>query len=190
MDTLFCGSGDGTRGGRGGQTAGTLHIRDPYRSLYVTALTLHFSQTAQINPLRGFDRLASVGFSREDIDNFRQQFHSQSSANYLDLDFATEEECMSLYLPLSNIALTVSSPSILLDDEHARALEEQWIDNMDGGSSSVLASSSSSSSSVLQGVLLGFFFPLIPFFFLRSRKPAVFWENNAEAEVPSNVIFP
>ncbi|KAF5321492.1 hypothetical protein D9619_001507 [Psilocybe cf. subviscida] len=125
-------------------------------------------QTAQINPLRGFDRLASVGFSREDIDNFRQQFHSQSSANYLDLDFATEEEY----------------------DEHARALEEQWIDNMDGGSSSVLASSSSSSSSVLQGVLLGFFFPLIPFFFLRSRKPTVFWENNAEAEVPSNVIFP
>lgn len=69
---------------------------------------LHLSQTAQINPLRGFDRLASVGFSREDIDNFRQQFHSQSSENYLDLDFATEEECMSLYLPQSIHALTRS----------------------------------------------------------------------------------
>jgi len=50
-------------------------------------------QTAQIKPQRGFDRLASMGFSESDIANFRRQFHSRSLMNYLDLDFETEEEC-------------------------------------------------------------------------------------------------
>lgn len=53
-------------------------------------------QTTQIQPVRGFDRLASVGFSQEDIDNIRRQFHDQSSANLLDHDFDTEEECKFL----------------------------------------------------------------------------------------------
>lgn len=48
---------------------------------------------AQLQPARGFDRLASVGFSEADIANFRLQFHSQSASNYLDTDFETEEEC-------------------------------------------------------------------------------------------------
>ncbi|KAG6884996.1 hypothetical protein C0993_006647 [Termitomyces sp. T159_Od127] len=50
-------------------------------------------KTAQLQPARGFDRLASVGFSEADIANFRRQFHSQPSSNYLDIDFETEEEC-------------------------------------------------------------------------------------------------
>jgi len=61
------------------------------------------TQTAQLQPLRGFDRLSAAGFSEADIANFRRQFHSQSASNYLDTDFDTEEEY----------------------DEHARALEEQ-----------------------------------------------------------------
>ncbi|KAF8160865.1 DUF2407 C-terminal domain-containing protein [Crassisporium funariophilum] len=125
-------------------------------------------QAAQIQPVRGFDRLASVGFSQEDIENFRRQFHSQSSSNYLDVDFETEEEY----------------------DEHARALEEQWIDSIDNaGSASLSQSASSSSASVLQGVLLGFFFPFMPFFFMRNQKPAAFWEDGNEQEPTSNVIF-
>ena len=56
-------------------------------------------QTAQIKPQRGFDRLASMGFSESDIANFRRQFHSRSLMNYLDLDFETEEECVSLHCP-------------------------------------------------------------------------------------------
>ncbi len=47
-----------------------------------------------MQPARGFDRLASVGFSEADIANFRRQFHSQSSNNFLDEQhFETEEEC-------------------------------------------------------------------------------------------------
>ncbi|KAF4621039.1 hypothetical protein D9613_000362 [Agrocybe pediades] len=125
------------------------------------------AQTSQIQPLRGFDRLASVGFSPEDIENFRRQFHSQSSTNYLDLDFATEEEY----------------------DEHARALEEQWIDSMDNVGTATLSQSDSSNAAVLQGVLVGFFFPFLPLFFLRNRKPAVFWQDGSEAEQTSSVIF-
>ncbi|KAF8813740.1 hypothetical protein BYT27DRAFT_7157544 [Phlegmacium glaucopus] len=126
------------------------------------------TQTSQIQPVRGFDRLASVGFSQEDIDNFRRQFHSQSSSNYLDVDFETEEEY----------------------DEHARVLEEQWIDSIDNaGSASLSQTAASSSASVLQGVIVGFFFPFLPFFFMRNRKPAAFWEDGNEQESTSNVIF-
>lgn len=125
-------------------------------------------EPTQLQPLRGFDRLTSVGFSEDDIANFRRQFHSQSSANYLDDHFETEEEY----------------------DEHARALEEQWIDSIDNpGSATLSQSSSSSNSAILQGVLMGFFFPLIPFFFMRSQKPAVFWEDGTEVDPVPNVIF-
>lgn len=125
------------------------------------------TQTAQLQPARGFDRLASVGFSEADIANFRRQFHSQSSSNYLDVDFETEEEY----------------------DEHARALEEQWIDSIDNAGTASLSQSSPSNITVLQGILLGFFFPLIPFFFMRNPKPAVFWDDGSEYEPPGNVIF-
>ncbi|PPQ89697.1 hypothetical protein CVT25_014098 [Psilocybe cyanescens] len=118
--------------------------------------------TAQIQPVRGFDRLASVGFSAEDIENIREQFHSQSSSNYLDTDFATEEEY----------------------DEHARVLEEQW---MDGGAT--MGQSGPGNASVLQGILVGFFFPFIPFFLWQTQKPPVFWEDDSEQEPTSNVIF-
>ncbi|RDB24794.1 DSC E3 ubiquitin ligase complex subunit 3 [Hypsizygus marmoreus] len=125
------------------------------------------TQTAQLQPARGFDRLSSVGFSEADIANFRRQFHSQSSSNYLDIDFETEEEY----------------------DEHARALEEQWIDSIDNAGTASLSQSSPSNTTVLQGILLGFFFPLIPFFFMRNSKPAVFWDDGSEYEPPGNVIF-
>ncbi|KAG5651086.1 hypothetical protein H0H81_009958 [Sphagnurus paluster] len=125
------------------------------------------TQTAQLQPARGFDRLSSVGFSEVDIANFRRQFHSQSSSNYLDVDFETEEEY----------------------EEHARALEEQWIDSIDNAGSASLSQSSPSNITILQGILLGFFFPLIPFFFMRNPKPAVFWDDGSEYEAPGNVIF-
>ncbi|KAJ7928515.1 DUF2407 C-terminal domain-containing protein [Mycena leptocephala] len=123
---------------------------------------------AQLQPARGFDRLASVGFSEADIANFRQQFHSQSASNYLDTDFETEEEY----------------------DEHARSLEEEWIDSLDSAGSASLSQNSSNNPAFLQGVLLGFFFPLIPFFFFRNtHPPPVFWEDGSSSEPTGNVIF-
>jgi hypothetical protein len=69
-------------------------------------------------------------------------------------------------------------------------LEEQWIDSIDNaGSASLSQSAASSSASVLQGVIVGFFFPFLPFFFMRNRKPAAFWEDGNEEEPTSNVIF-
>ncbi|KAF8918110.1 DUF2407 ubiquitin-like domain-containing protein [Mucidula mucida] len=125
-------------------------------------------QATQMQPARGFDRLASVGFSEADIANFRRQFHSQSSNNFLDEQhFETEEEY----------------------DEHARALEEQWIDSMDNAGTASLSQSTSANSSIIQGLVIGFFFPILPFFFIRKPIPPVFWEDGTEYEPPDSVIF-
>ncbi|KAF4577294.1 hypothetical protein EYR40_009346 [Pleurotus pulmonarius] len=126
-------------------------------------------QSGQLQPARGFDRLVALGFSEDDVNNFRQQFHSHSNANYLDsTDFETEEEY----------------------SEHARALEEQWIDSLASPSGASLASSPSASatSSILQGLVVGFFFPLIPFFFMRKTRSAAVWENGRDLQEGS-VIF-
>lgn len=120
-----------------------------------------------------------------DIANFRQQFHSQSASNYLDTDFETEEECAC------NGWIPCFTRSSALDDEHARSLEEEWIDSLDSaGTASLSQNSSSNNPAFLQGVLLGFFFPLLPFFFFRnSHPPPVFWEDGSPYEPTGNVIF-
>lgn len=77
----------------------------------------------------------------------------------------------------------------LIDDEHFRALEEQWIDSMDNSGSVILSHSASTNSAMLQGTMIGFFFPILPFFFMKNPKPAVFWEDGSESDITSNVIF-
>ncbi|RPD62575.1 hypothetical protein L226DRAFT_458376 [Lentinus tigrinus ALCF2SS1-7] len=124
-------------------------------------------QTAQLKPLRGFDRLAAAGFSEQDIANIRLQFHAHSAGDYLDEEFDDQEDF----------------------DEHARALEEQWIDSLDGGSSASLANSPPAVSSLHNGILLGFFFPLMPIFFFRATKPALFWDDGSEHEAMTPSIF-
>ncbi|KAI5123149.1 hypothetical protein M0805_000852 [Coniferiporia weirii] len=124
-------------------------------------------QKSQIKPLRGFDRLAAAGFTEDDIANFRRTFHSQTSGDYLDTEPLGDDEDY---------------------DEHARALEEQWIDSLDDGSTSSITQSSASRT-ILQGLIVGFFFPLIPFFFLRDPYPAVFWEDGRTQERTSSVVF-
>ncbi|KAI9508420.1 DUF2407 C-terminal domain-containing protein [Russula earlei] len=125
-------------------------------------------QEAQIKPLRGFDRLAAAGFSEDDILNFRRQFHSRSAADYLSTaEFPTDEEY----------------------EEHARALEEQWIDALGSGGAGGSPESDSRARAVLNGIIVGFFFPLIPFFFLRTPKPAAFWESGHALETPESTVF-
>lgn len=77
----------------------------------------------------------------------------------------------------------------LIDDEHFRALEEQWIDSMDSTGSVILSQSASTNSAMLQGTMIGFFFPILPFFFMKNPKPAVFWEDDSENDTTSNVVF-
>ena len=45
-------------------------------------------------------------------------------------------------------------------------------------------------STLLHGILLGFFFPLLPFFFMRAPRPAAFFSDAYQAvEGPPNVVF-
>ncbi|TFK52381.1 hypothetical protein OE88DRAFT_1734384 [Heliocybe sulcata] len=125
------------------------------------------SQTGQIRPLRGFDRLAAAGFSEEDIASIRRQFHNSSAHDYLDSDLGEESDY----------------------DERARILEEQWIDALDHPDNSLSDSNPAGSTVVLRGIVMGFFFPLLPFFFFREAKPALFWENGQEHESLGSVIF-
>lgn len=76
------------------------------------------------------------------------------------------------------------------DDEHARALEEQWIDNLDGAAPAGLTQAGPTATATLQGVLLGFFFPLLPFFFMRVHRPAIFWADDSGQPPTSLSVFP
>ena len=96
----------------------------------------------------------------------------------MDQDFANEEDCKSLGHISSGNSLGMA------DDEHARALEEQWMDSMNSvGPGSLAQGSSQTSGVILNGIMLGFFFPVIPFFFFREHKRAVFWEDGLEHDV-------
>ena len=76
-------------------------------------------------------------------------------------------------------------------DEHARALEEQWIDSMDNvGTASLSNSSTQTSRTFVSGVLLGFFLPLLPIFFFFDTRPAVFWEDGTEHDILHPSVFP
>jgi len=60
---------------------------------------------------------------------------------------------------------------------------------MDNSGSVILSQSASTNSAMLQGTMIGFFFPILPFFFMKNPKPAVFWEDGSESDITSNVIF-
>lgn len=76
-------------------------------------------------------------------------------------------------------------------DEHARALEEQWIESIDNaGAASLSNTSTQSSRTFVSGVLLGFFFPLMPVFFFFDTRPAVFWEDGTEHDIINPSVFP
>jgi hypothetical protein len=70
-------------------------------------------------------------------------------------------------------------------------LEEQWIDSLDNAATASLSqvASGSSTSTLIQGIVTGIFFNLLPFFFFREPKPPVFWENGSELEVYGSVVF-
>lgn len=68
-------------------------------------------------------------------------------------------------------------------------LEEQWIESFDNGGGGALLHSSSTNYNVLKGIIIGFFFPLIPFYFFHQDKPAVFWEDGNEHQVMGSTMF-
>ncbi len=60
---------------------------------------------------------------------------------------------------------------------------------MDNAGTASLSQSTSANSSIIQGLVIGFFFPILPFFFIRKPIPPVFWEDGTEYEPPDSVIF-
>jgi hypothetical protein len=47
----------------------------------------------------------------------------------------------------------------------------------------------SARTTILNGVVIGFFFPILPFYFFHEKKPAVFWQDGAEHEVIDTPVF-
>lgn len=60
---------------------------------------------------------------------------------------------------------------------------------MDNAGSASLSQSSAGNTSLIQGLVIGFFFPVLPFFFIRKPSPPVFWEDGSDYEPPESVIF-
>lgn len=55
------------------------------------------------------------------------------------------------------------------EDEHARALEDQWMEGMTGQNEAVDTSSAGFYTTLLTGTMIGFFFLFLPFFFFRTQ---------------------
>ncbi len=60
---------------------------------------------------------------------------------------------------------------------------------MDNAGTASLSQSGGHNPSMMQGLVAGFFFPIIPLFFIRKTHPPVFWEDGTEYEPPDSVIF-
>ncbi|KAL8278484.1 hypothetical protein RQP46_009174 [Phenoliferia psychrophenolica] len=101
-------------------------------------------QTTQITPLQGFDRLRDAGFSDQDIATMREEFRANAAA---------------------------STPADGDEDEHARALEDQWMEGLTGQNDGAgeTAQPSQGFTTTLQGLCIGFFVPFLPLFFFHTN---------------------
>lgn len=59
---------------------------------------------------------------------------------------------------------------VVIDDEneHQRALEDQWIEGMGNSEMNVNGDTSGEYTTLLKGLILGFIFPIMPLFFFRT----------------------
>lgn len=86
--------------------------------------------------------------------------------------------------------LPYTHPNGVPVDDYARTLEEQWIDSLDNGGGGPLSQSSSlSTATIMNGVIVGFLFPLMPFFFSGTQKTASFWEDGTAHENQGGIVF-
>jgi hypothetical protein len=85
LGSLLCWTHPG--GGRGGRISrGISRPSCSYCHIHSHHPT---QQSAQIQPLRGFDRLAAAGFSPEDIASMRRTFHREADNDFIDTDDGT-----------------------------------------------------------------------------------------------------
>ncbi|TXT16003.1 hypothetical protein VHUM_00506 [Vanrija humicola] len=106
---------------------------------------------------RGFDALLDAGLSPEEVAQMRRQFYESRGEEVPDgLDAGD------------------------VNDEHARALEEQWIEG-DLTPATATTSTEGMYTSILHGLLIGFLLPLTPWFFFRDPPLPNFFDAEAEA---------
>ncbi|KAL1413144.1 hypothetical protein Q8F55_000893 [Vanrija albida] len=106
---------------------------------------------------RGFDALLDAGLSPEEVAQMRRQFYESRGEEVPDgLDAGD------------------------VNDEHARALEEQWIEG-DLTPATATTSTEGMYTSILHGLLIGFLIPLTPWFFFRDPPLPNFFDAEAEA---------
>ncbi|KAE8225804.1 hypothetical protein CF319_g1510 [Tilletia indica] len=118
-----------------------------------------------IDAPRGFDRLAATaGLSATEIEEMRTQFRQAAARGWG--DGAGQGGAGTSGLGRSGDVLREAE-----EEEHARALEEQWIDSMGEG---IEGDANRTGSGLLQarfeGLFVGFFFPFLPLFFWRDKS--------------------
>ncbi|CAD6909548.1 unnamed protein product [Tilletia controversa] len=114
---------------------------------------------------RGFDRLAATaGLSATEIEEMRSQFRQAAARGWG--DGVGQGAAGPSGLGRSGDVLREAE-----EEEHARALEEQWIDSMGEG---IEGDANRTGSGLLQarfeGLFVGFFFPFLPLFFWRDKS--------------------
>ncbi|WWC62769.1 uncharacterized protein I303_105366 [Kwoniella dejecticola CBS 10117] len=106
---------------------------------------------------RGFDVLLDAGLSADDVAAMRRQFYESRG---------------------EEVPEGMEGGDV--NDEHARALEEQWIEG-DMTAETATTTSEGLYTSILHGLLTGFLFPIIPWFFFREPPLPNFFDSDAEA---------
>ncbi|KAL7420772.1 hypothetical protein Q5752_004724 [Cryptotrichosporon argae] len=107
---------------------------------------------------RGFDVLLDAGLSAGDVAAMRRQFYESRGEEVPDGLEAGD-----------------------VNDEHARALEEQWIEG-DATADTATTSTEGMYTSILHGLLVGFLLPLTPWFFFREPPLPNFFDAEADAD--------
>ena len=114
--------------------------------IYVTWSDYFVRQEPIQPPAQGFDRLLESGFSQDDVNNMRRQFHVRMDSS------------------------NIEHGPVVIDDEneHQRALEDQWIEGMGNSEMNANGDTSGEYTTLLKGLILGFIFPIMPLFFFRT----------------------
>ncbi|WWC88557.1 uncharacterized protein L201_003468 [Kwoniella dendrophila CBS 6074] len=106
---------------------------------------------------RGFDVLLDAGLSADDVAAMRRQFYESRG---------------------EEVPEGMEGGDV--NDEHARSLEEQWIEG-DLTAETATTTTEGLYSSILHGLLTGFLFPIIPWFFFKEPPLPNFFDADAEA---------
>ncbi|WWC70910.1 uncharacterized protein I206_104862 [Kwoniella pini CBS 10737] len=110
---------------------------------------------------RGFDVLLDAGLSADEVAAMRRQFYESRG---------------------EEVPEGMEGGDV--NDEHARALEEQWIEG-DLTAETATTTTEGLYTSILHGLLTGFLFPIIPWFFFREPPLPNFFDSEAEALIIS-----